>query len=115
MSQPFLIKILRTFVGLGRRASAGTAGRPGRFPELGTFGPLHSGNRQREPDHLLARIQSEVAEAGLVQEDSSALLGVGWGRPMVRCLRLQRAPSLHQPCAGCLLPSYVVSTPYGFP
>lgn len=103
------------FVGLGRRASAGTVGIPGRFPELGTFGPLHSGNRQMELDHWLARTQSEVAEAGLVQVDNSGLLGADWGRLMVRCLRLQRALSLLQPCAGCLLPSYVVSTPFGFP
>ena len=60
------------------------------------------------------RIQSEEAEAGLVQVGSSARLGVGWGRLMVRCLRLRRALSLLQPCAGYPLPSYVASTPFEF-
>ena len=60
------------------------------------------------------RTQLEVAEAGLVQVGSFALLEVGWGRPMVRCLHLRRALSLRQPCAGCLLPSYVASTPFEF-
>lgn len=109
-----MIKVVRTFVALGRRASAGTVGRPGRSPEPGTFGQLHLGNRRMELDHWQARIQSEVAEAGLVQVGSSALLEVGWGRPMVHCLRLQRALSLLQPCADCLLPFYVASTPFGF-
>lgn len=109
------VGVIGTFVALGRRASADIVGIPGHSPEPGTSGRLHLGNHRVELDHRLVRIQWEVAEAGLVQVGSSALLGVGWGRPMVRCLRLQRALSLLQPCAGCLLPSYVASTPFEFP
>ena len=65
-------------------------------------------------DHQLAHIRSEVAEAGQVQVGSSALLEVDWGQPMLRYLRLQRVLSRLQPCAGCLLPSCVASTPFEF-
>lgn len=114
-SCPVSFNVARTFVALGRRASAGTVGIPGRSPEPDTSGLPHLDNRQLELDHRLARTQSEVAEAGLVQVGSSARLAVGWGRPMVRCLRLRRALSRLQPYAGCLLPSYVASTPSEFP
>ena len=112
---PFCIQVVRTFVALDRRASAGTVGIPDRSPEPGTFGPLHLGNRRLELGLRLARIQSEGVEAGLVQGGNSDLLAVDWGRPMARCLRLQRALSPLQPCAGCLLLSFVASTPFEFP
>lgn len=107
------VKLVRTFVGLGHRASVGTAGIPGRSLEPGTSGRPHLDSRQLGLDRWLARTRSE-AVAAVVQVGSSARLGVGWGRPMVRYLRWQRALSRHQPCAGCLLPSCVVSTPFEF-
>ena len=105
---------MRTFVALGHRASAGTVGILGRFPEPGTSGQLRLGSRRMELDHWLGRIQWEVAEAGLGRVGSSALLEVGWDLPLLRYLRLQHALSLLQPCAGCLLPSCVASTPCEF-
>lgn len=111
--RPVRIRLARTFVAPGHRASAGTAGIPDRSPEPGTFDQLHLDSRRLGLDRWLARIQSEVAEA-VAQADSSALLEVDWGRPRVRCVHWQRALSLPQPCAGCLLPSYVASTPFEF-
>ena len=43
--------VTRTFVALGHRASAGTAGILGRFPEPGTSGRLHLGSHRMELDH----------------------------------------------------------------
>lgn len=112
---PGQLEAFRTFVALDRRASAGTVGTPGHFPEPGTSGPPRLGSRQLGLDHWPARIQWEVVEAGLVQGDSSVLLEVDWGRPMVRCLRWQRVLSLLRLCAGCLPPFCVASIPFGFP
>lgn len=113
----FTLRVARfhTFVALARRGSAGTMDILGHFPEPGTSGRLHWGSHRLELDHWRARIRWGVIEAGLVREDSSALLEVGWDQRRVRCLRWQRALSLLQPCVGCLLPSYVASTPSEFP
>lgn len=112
---PVRLENSRTFVALGRRASAGIVGIPGHSPEPGTSGPPRLGSRQPELDHWQARIQWEVAEAGLVQGGNSVLREVDWGRPMVRCPRWQRVLSLLRPCADCLPPFYVASIPFGFP
>ena len=109
------IEGIHTSVALGRRASAGTEDIPGHSPEPGTSGQPRWDNHRLELGHSLGRTQSEVVEDGLDQGDNSVLLEVDWDRPMVRCLRWQRALSPLQPCAGCLPPSYVVSTPFEFP
>ena len=109
------IQGIHTSVALGRRASAGTENIPGHSPEPGTSDQRRWDNHRRELDHSRGRTQSEVAEDGLDQGDSSVLLEVDWDRPMVRYLRWQRALFPLQPCAGCLPPSYVVSTPFEFP